>query len=157
MTRIALASREGLGILVCSIILGFTYTSVQEKGFFAPEKRTRVSLGSVAPEMIELQQALDLFQAGNAVFVDSRHAFDYKLGHILGALNLPLSDYDSSPEAVRSLPRNKTLVTYCDGAECNSSIELATKLKEAGFSDVRVFFGGWNEWQNQKLPTGVSP
>ncbi|HLA68837.1 MAG TPA: rhodanese-like domain-containing protein [Bacteroidota bacterium] len=158
MTRFDKAWREGLAIAICSVVFGFSYTFVQEKGLFAKPASRRATLGTVsaAPSVIEIQEALSLFQSGEAVFVDSRHGFDYKLGHIRGALNLPLEEFDTKADVIASLPRNKILITYCDGADCNSSIELATKLMESGFTSVKVFFAGWNEWQGQRLPMAVT-
>lgn len=158
MTRFQKAWRESLAIILCSVILGFSYTFVQEKGVFAgpaPE-RTLPGTASAAPAIVQVQDALSLYQSGEAVFVDSRHEFDYKLGHIRGAINLPLAEFDNKEDIVASLPRNKILIVYCDGADCNSSMELSMKLMESGFRSVKVFFAGWNEWQNQHLPTAVS-
>lgn len=158
MTRFQTAWRESLAIALCSVVLGFSYTFVQEKGLFAKPAPQRVTLGtlSAAPSIIDVQEALSLYQEGKAVFIDARHEYDYKLGHIRGAVNLPMADFDNKADVLASLPKNKTLVTYCDGADCNSSIELATKLIESGFSSVKVFFAGWNEWQGQRLPVAVT-
>lgn len=103
--------------------------------------------------MIGVQEAQELFQSGTALFVDSRHEFDYKLGHIKGAVNIPLKDFGTRMDVLAKLPRDRTLVTYCDGAECNSSIELASRLHMAGFSGVKIFFEGWNVWKSLNLPT----
>jgi len=158
MTRFQGAWREGLAIAVCSVIFGFSYTFVQGKGLFAQPAPGQTSLGAVSasPSLIAVQEALSFFQSGEAVFIDSRHEFDYKLGHIRGAVNLPLAEFDKKGDVVASLPRNKPLIVYCDGAECNSSIELATKLMESGFTSVKVFFAGWSEWRNQHLPMAVT-
>ncbi len=154
MTRFQNAWRESLAITICAVILGFSYTFVQEKGLFAGPASARITQGA-APQIIEIQEALSLYQSGDAVFVDTRHEFDYNLGHIKGAVNLPLAEFDTKTEVVSSLPRNKTIVTYCDGAECNSSVELATRLMGSGFGSVKVFFAGWNEWRQQGLPVAV--
>jgi len=157
VTRFQTSWRESLSITVCAVILGFSYTFVQEKGLFAGPASARTASGQVsaAPQIIEIQEALNLYQSGNAVFVDARHEFDYKLGHIKGAVSLPLAEFAAKSEIVSSLPRNRPIVTYCDGAECSSSVELATLLMESGFTSVKVFFAGWNEWRNQGLPTAV--
>lgn len=156
MTRFQKAWRESLVIAGCAVILGFSYTFVQGKGFFAgPASPSASGQVSATPQIIHIQEALNLFQSGEAIFVDTRHEFDYNLGHIRGALNLPLAEFDSKQEVISSLGRNKTIITYCDGAECNSSVEVATKLAESGFTSVKVFFAGWNEWQNQGLPVTV--
>ena len=55
----------------------------------------------------ELQQRL---AAGNTIIVDVRPADAYADGHILGAINIPLSDL---PTRMGELPKNKFVATYC--------------------------------------------
>lgn len=141
------------------MILGISYTATFKKGLFSDEAKQSSTLHhrtNTNLPMIDLAAARGLFESGSALFVDGRHEFDYKLGHIKGAINIPLKDFESRKAALSSLPKDKTIVTYCDGAECNSSIELAAKLFAEGFTDVRIFFGGWNEWNAHHLPTEQS-
>lgn len=146
------AVREASVILLASIALGFSYTYVTSKGLFAPPKlRQATTPASAAPEFISYEEAVALFNAGAALFVDARHEYDYKLGHIKGAINVPLQDFALERSPLSSLPKDTLIVTYCDGAECNSSIELAQKLAAAGFTKVKMFFGGWNEWKQHHL------
>jgi len=159
MTRLRRALQEALAITVCAVALGFTYTYVQHRGFFGTEhaKPPVQPSNIVPPSMIHLQGAKSLFDSSKAVFIDARHTFDYNLGHIKGAISFPLADFQQDRSLLKTLPRNKILVTYCDGIECNSSIELAAKLYEAGFSGVRIFFGGWTEWQQEHYPVESNP
>lgn len=55
----------------------------------------------------ELQTAME---KGEVVVVDVRDTAGYTAGHIPGALHIPLSALQGR---VPSLPRDKTLVTYC--------------------------------------------
>lgn len=77
----------------------------------------------------------------------------YDAGHILGAINIPYEgdDIDSLLKKI-DYPREETLVIYCDGSECQSSILLAKLLHEFLFADIRVFFGGWRDWSEAGLP-----
>ena len=148
--------KEAALIVAASCILGFSYTATTEKGFFAKPTeqaaQTQAS-GDYAPEMIQLAEATNLYKAGETLFIDARHEFDYKLGHIKGAMNIPLKEFDARLDTLNILPKNKSIVVYCDGAECNSSIEFSVKLFAAGFTDVKIFFGGWREWTDNQLPT----
>jgi rhodanese-related sulfurtransferase len=148
--------REAAWILLAATVLGFSYTASFKKGFFraaADEQVTLHNRPSPNLPIIDLAFARGLFESGAALFVDGRHEFDYQLGHIKGAINIPLKEFERRKSLLASLPKDRTIVTYCDGAECNSSIELAARLYAEGFTDVRIFFGGWNEWNAQRLPT----
>jgi len=49
---------------------------------------------------------------------------------------------------------NHTIVTYCDGRECDLSVDLANYLFfERKFPRVLIFHGGWQEWLTKGLPT----
>ena len=139
--------REATRILAAAVILGFSYTGFTGKGIFAPQPETQTSVDtSAAPQFISYEEALALFEGRSAIFVDGRHSYDFGLGHIKGAISVPLADIRTNPNILGALPRNRPLVTYCDGAECNSSIELAMKLDSLGYENVKIFFGGWKEW-----------
>ena len=150
------AVRESGLILCTAVLLGFSYTYVTGKGFFGSE-RASATIGLTkhgpGPSPISLAEARMLFETKGAVFVDSRHPFDFQRGHIPSAINIPLSELESYRTTVAALPRDSVIVVYCDGSECNSSIELAAKLYEAGLGGVRIFFGGWQEWTANHLPT----
>lgn len=151
--------REATWILLAAGVLGFSYTATFKKGLFSNNaKAVETPSGeSNAPlPIIDVAAARNLFESGAALFIDARHEFDFKLGHIKGAVNLPLKDFEARKSTLAFFPKNKTIVTYCDGAECNSSIALAAKLFAEGFMDVRIFFGGWNEWNAHQLPTEKS-
>jgi rhodanese-related sulfurtransferase len=159
LIRLRQGSREAAILLLAAAALGFIYTAATEKGMFAPPPPAApiVVAGIVAPAMITREQAQTDFESGSALFIDARHEFDYKLGHIKGAINIPLRMYDKKKDLLTSVPKNRLLVVYCDGAECNSSIELSTTLAKEGYTDVKIFFGGWRDWSSANLPIEKSP
>jgi rhodanese-related sulfurtransferase len=140
--------REAAFILIAAILLGFGYTYVTKKGFFLPKSSTPDI------QMCSLDEAKSFFDSRSALFVDSRHAFDFKRGHIQGAVNVALNEFDQHQDRLANIPRDRLLVIYCDGAECNSSIELAIKLSALGFTSTKVLFGGWQEWKTKSFPIG---
>ena len=147
------ASRDAVLIVCAAAVLGFSYTFLTGKGLFLPRKAAvSASTGSPAPSSINLTESRKLFESGTAIFIDSRHLFEFRIGHIKSAINIPLSELDAHAAIINALPKDKVLIVYCDGSDCNSSIELAAKLYERGFGGVRIFFGGWQEWNSQKLP-----
>lgn len=115
-------------------------------GFISTEEYPSISF-------ISLIEAEDLFAGQQALFIDSRAEEAFKEGHIVGAVNIPYTKPGLTP-----LPddfpawRERTIVIYCDGSECRSSVALAKFLHSQGCTDLRIFFGGWNEWLRIGLP-----
>ncbi len=107
-------------------------------------------------------EAEDLFAAGEALFIDSRSRLDFAAGHIPGALSIPLEEVKGEINKKRpiqnlfTLPRDKVLVVYCEGGDCQTSIGLARTIYDFGFKEVRVFEGGWAEWIARGLPVEES-
>lgn len=67
----------------------------------------------------------------------------HKDAHIAGAVNIP---YDKLEAEAASWDKNTPIVTYCTTYECTESHRAAKKLKELGFTNVRVYEGGMNDW-----------
>lgn len=102
---------------------------------------------------ISLAEAMELFSKKEVLFIDDRTEEAFREGHILGALSIPfvLGKVEEGSKLL-ACPLEKTLVVYCDGSKCQSSVELAKFLHKQGFKDIRVFFGGWAEWVKEGLP-----
>lgn len=59
---------------------------------------------------IERTEAIKMVDEGKAVWVDVRPKDQYEIGHIKGALNIPLSDLMTR---MKELPPHKYIITYC--------------------------------------------
>ena len=148
------AVAEGMVILILSTAAGYLYTDLAGNGCFRPP-----SGGPLAGPMevvpftsITLEEAQYLQGHQEVIFIDARSGYDFGLGHIKGAINLPLHDFNEAHPLMHILTRDRELVLYCDGEDCNSSKDLARLLRASGFTHVRIFFGGWNEWRAHDLP-----
>jgi len=118
---------------------------------WSPEARIVLKYGKNI--LIPFQEAKDRFFAGSAVFIDPRPPEIYREGHIQGARNLPLTEFDEAlDKALMDLPEDFPIVTYCDGEDCDMSAHMALKLKELGYKNVRVLHNGWSLWKNHHLP-----
>jgi len=93
---------------------------------------------------INLSTAKELFESKRAIFIDARDSWDYSDGNIPGAINIP--EYKFDYEMVELLNKNAIYTVYCGGTDCDISKRLAEKLQKAGFKNVLVFSGGWEEW-----------
>lgn len=103
--------------------------------------------------LITIQEAEDLWAAGETVFFDARPERAFRESHVPRARNLP--ENGSKPKIrpdLLELPRERTLVVYCEGGDCQSSLALAKRLHDEGFKDIRVMTGGWEEWKRAGLP-----
>jgi rhodanese-related sulfurtransferase len=105
------------------------------------------------PSAISLDYAMMKFQSRKTIFLDARYLEDFKAGHIKGAINLPYEEFEEhAPGILPMLPKDEEIIAYCDGTECETSLLLARELREMGYENLTVFFGGWQEWLKAGLP-----
>jgi len=145
-------------IIALSLILGLAVNFSLLKKFIRGEFRPGFFSSENYPSIafITLAEAEELFASQQAVFIDSRSEKDYRWGHVLGALNIPFEQNNEEEISNQlDLPPEKTLVVYCDGSECQSSLALAKVLDKLGFQSIKVFFGGWAEWVQAGLPVSA--
>jgi len=123
-------------------------------GQWTPESQLTLDTGENL--MIALQEAEAFFYAEAALFLDARAPELYAEGHIAGAHNLPWMQFDARVnEVMRDIGQEATIITYCDGENCNLSKELALALLDRGYMNVRVLVNGWTLWQENNLPTAM--
>jgi rhodanese-related sulfurtransferase len=71
--------------------------------------------------------------------------------HLPGALNLPHDRVDTL--APKLLPdRNAEIVVYCANRQCQNSHIAAHRLSVLGYTDVAVYPGGKQDWDEAGLP-----
>jgi rhodanese-related sulfurtransferase len=105
---------------------------------------TKLTTSSGVPAVTheELQQA---HQKGTCTVVDVREAYEYLSGHIAGAINHPLSQFDP----VR-IPRGKPVILICQsGSRSTAAMQRAIA---AGRQDVRHYPGGMAGWRSRRGP-----
>jgi rhodanese-related sulfurtransferase len=106
--------------------------------------------GRGAVTSISFDQFYPLHEAGKTLVVDARHPIFYRLGHIPGAINLPLPNCDTSihnreEEIKTALAEGKTIVVYCSGITCPDARSVARRISGFGYP-ASVFHGGWDAW-----------
>jgi rhodanese-related sulfurtransferase len=85
---------------------------------------------------------------GSIVLIDVRPEDEYGLGHLPGALNIPLRELEAR---LSELPRDHEIVAYCRGPYCVLSFEAVAALRARGFK-VRRLEDGFPEWKAAGLP-----
>jgi len=94
-------------------------------------------------------QAVNLMNQDNALVLDVRKNGDYKKGHIIGALNLPVGLIRESISDLQK-HKDKSILLCCQtGGE--SSVALKT-LKQLGFERTQTIKGGILAWQQESFP-----
>lgn len=96
--------------------------------------------------------AKGFFESKKGLFVDSRPYGKFATGTIIGSLNIPDTKID---EYLGWFPNDKNVVVipYCGGYACAKSHEIGNKLIGLGYKNVKVYAGGYPEWQELVLPT----
>jgi predicted sulfurtransferase len=83
-------------------------------GVSDPVRASAVPESDEAVARIEVATAYARWKADSAVFIDTRGAEAFLVGHIAGATLMPLSEVEADPGvARRSLPSAKLYVFYC--------------------------------------------
>ncbi len=88
---------------------------------------------------------------GDFVLVDALAPLSYAAAHLPGAVNIPPDRVDEL--APRRMPTvDSAVVVYCSSPSCDSSVEVALRLIELGYRDVRHYAGGKRDWADAGLP-----
>lgn len=70
----------------------------------------------------------------NRVFVDVREPFEYIMGHVKGAINIPPSKLMAGAAKLKDVPKDTELILYCQsGSRSNVSINI---LKGMGYTNL---------------------
>jgi len=95
------------------------------------------------------QQAVMLINRRDAIVVDIRERKEFETGHIVDAINIPLTKLG---QRITELKKHKAkpVVVVCKLGQ--QSGEAAKALQEAGHEEVFKLAGGITEWKAQSLP-----
>ncbi|MEV1206675.1 rhodanese-like domain-containing protein [Microbispora rosea] len=96
----------------------------------------------------ELKAAIE---AGTVTVVDALGGDYYAQRHLPGAI--PLMEDQVAERAAELLPdKNAAIVTYCSNPACANSQAVATRLTALGYTDVRKYREGIQDWVEAGLP-----
>ncbi len=72
--------------------------------------------------------------SSDRVVIDVREPFEYKQGHVSGALNIPLSELSAGHPKLNHLDKSRPIITYCNsGNRSGMAVEI---LRKQGFSNT---------------------
>ncbi len=108
-----------------------------------------------APELIERTERItassateQLAASAGPLMVDVRTTPEWRVAHVDGAINLPLSQLS---ERVAELPPDRPLIVYC--ASGYRSAIATSLLSREGLPQVANMVGGLGAWDSARLPT----
>ena len=105
-----------------------------------------------ALEAISRKELLRRSKDGLVTVLDVRPSEEYEVGHIPGALNVPLNEIE---QHLATLPKGQEIIAYCRGEYCVLAFEAVAELRKKGFT-ARRLEEGFPEWRAAGLPVDRS-
>jgi rhodanese-related sulfurtransferase len=135
----------------CCIGIVFNFFWVNKVPFITPSKAELYAKKEIPT--LTLEETKAKLDQGGIMFLDARKADEYKLRHIKGALSLPVTHFELYyPKMKKLLPKDAEIVVYCAGEECGASLHLAEELIGLQYKNIKVFLGGWVDWNKAGYP-----
>jgi ArsR family transcriptional regulator len=101
-----------------------------------------------ALEPVSRKDLLSRLHEDLVTVLDVRPEDEFALGHLPGALNIPLAELE---RRLDELPTNREVIAYCRGPYCVLSFEAVAALRARGYR-VRRLEDGYPEWKAAGLP-----
>lgn len=94
-------------------------------------------------EPMPREELLSHMADGSVTVLDVRPEDEFALGHVPGAVNVPLAELEAR---LADLPPDREVVAYCRGPYCILSFEAVAALRAKGYQ-ARRLEDGFPEWQ----------
>ena len=92
--------------------------------------------GTILPEQIPAEDYRKFF------ILDVRDSAQFAAAHVPGAANI---EWRQVFARRAGLPRDKTILVYCNTSSFAAQVAMALRMD--GFENVRLLYGGFNEWK----------
>jgi rhodanese-related sulfurtransferase len=96
---------------------------------------------------VDVNQAVQLANQKQAIFLDVRPADQFKTGSIPQARNLPASELEAK---LHTLPKNKPVIVVCN--QGRESAKAVAALHKHGLTEAVSLEGGLASWSKEGLP-----
>ena len=103
-------------------------------------------------EAVSRDELLQQRRAGLVTVLDVRPPDEFALGHLPGAVNIPLRELEAR---LADLDPSQEIVAYCRGPYCVLSYEAVAALRTKGFK-ARRLEDGFPEWRAAGLPIEIN-
>jgi rhodanese-related sulfurtransferase len=100
------------------------------------------------------KEATLLMNKQEATVVDVRGKEEFKKGHIVGAINVPLAEIKNNQLGTLENSKASPIIMVCNAGMTSS--QAAQLMVKHGFENVNNLKGGMGEWQSSNLPVSKS-
>lgn len=104
-------------------------------------------------EPVSRKELVARLKKGDVQVLDVRPEDEFALGHVRGAINIPL---DQLKKKLAGLDPGKDIIAYCRGPYCVLSFEMVALLRKKGFK-ARRLEDGLPAWRAAGLPVDLPP
>lgn len=169
--------KEAFIILILSLVLGLAANGISSKGIslvrddserfaidsskanevdFKNQRGKLNKAGFYQPVNIPVEAAKQLYD-DNIKFIDGRTSEEFQTGHIKGAFNIPYVNFkdkssEEKLEMLKNFRKDEILVSYCGSDSCEISIDNAYEIAKVGYNDMKIYLGGYKEWNKLGYP-----
>lgn len=104
-----------------------------------------------------VKQYVEIPPKPGVMLIDARPAArKYDPGHIPGAINIPDLKFDELAPSLLPQDKSTLLIFYCEGEKCMLSHKEAAKAEKLGYSNIKVYAGGFPDWVAKGMTPAVS-
>jgi len=104
---------------------------------------------ALAPGEISLPEVQNWKES--VLCVDARPESDCEVEHIPGAVSLNPDNWSEQfPHFLDGWRPTEKAVVYCSAASCDTSREIADRLRRSGVDPVYYLKGGWEAWKSAR-------
>ena len=102
-------------------------------------------------DTISRDELRELIDRGAVTVVETLGAPYFASGHLPGAINIPHLDVEELAPALLS-DKEAAIVVYCSNTACQNSGVALAQLRKLGYTDVRKYAEGKQDWEAAGLP-----
>src|SRR5262249_28203958 len=99
-------------------------------------------------EPVTRKELMSRLHSGEVLILDVRPEDEFALGHLPGAVNMPLRELKTR---LPKMKRAREIIAYCRGPYCVLSYEAVAALRRRGF-EARRLEDGLPQWRAAGLP-----
>jgi rhodanese-related sulfurtransferase len=110
--------------------------------------KSGVVLSDIPVRTIDREELQQKLARGDRIrLVNSLREWSFRAKHIPGSIH-----FDTEDEMLANLQKGDDIVVYCTNPACLASIAAYHRLLDQGYTNVRRYSGGLEDWENAGLP-----